>query len=44
MLSGVKQGCVMSDFLFLIVIDWVMKGTVENKKKIGNLMETDNNL
>ena len=22
-LSGVKQGCVMSGFLFLIVIDWV---------------------
>ena len=31
-LSGVKQGCVMSGFLFLIVIDWVMKRTVENNK------------
>ena len=31
-LSGVKQGCVMSGFLFLIVIDWVIKRTVENSK------------
>ena len=23
--TGVKQGCVMSGFLFLLVIDWVMK-------------------
>jgi len=31
-LSGVKQGCVMSSFLFLIVIDWVMNRTVENNR------------
>ena len=27
--SGVKQGCTMSGFLFLLVIDFVMKRTVE---------------
>lgn len=27
--SGVKQGCVMSGFLFLLVIDWIMSRTVE---------------
>ncbi len=26
--SGVKQGCNMSGFLFLLVIDWVMQQTV----------------
>ena len=26
--SGVKQGCNMSGFLFLLVIDWVMRRTV----------------
>ena len=25
--SGVKQGCNMSGFLFLLVIDWVMRKT-----------------
>ena len=27
--SGVKQGCNMSGFLFLLVIDWIMRRTVE---------------
>ena len=27
--SGVKQGCVMSGFLFLLVIDWIMRRTVD---------------
>ena len=26
---GVKQGCSMSGFLFLLVIDWIMRATVE---------------
>ena len=30
--TGVKQGCNMSGFLLLIVIDWVMKRTVQNVK------------
>ena len=30
LLSGVRQGFVKSGFLFLIVIDWVMKTTVES--------------
>ena len=24
--SGVKQGCIMSGFLFLLAIDWVLSG------------------
>ena len=28
MKTGVKQGCVMSGFLFLLVIDWVMRETI----------------
>ena len=27
--TGVKQGCLMSGFLFLFVIDWVKRRTVE---------------
>lgn len=27
--SGVKQGCNMSGFLFLLVIDWIMRRTLE---------------
>ena len=29
MKSGVKQGCNMSGFLFLLVIDWIMRKTLE---------------
>ena len=28
--SGVKQRCNMSGFLFLLVIDWVLRRTVEH--------------
>jgi len=28
--TGVKQGCNMSGFLFLITLDWVMRRTVGN--------------
>ena len=28
--SGVKQGCVMSGFLFLLVIDWIMSQAVKD--------------
>ena len=27
-LTGVKQGCNMSGFLFLIIMDWVMRRAV----------------
>ena len=27
--TGVKQGCVISGFLFLLVFDWVMRKTTE---------------
>jgi len=30
-LSGVKQGCIFSPFLFLLVTDFVMKKTMEGK-------------
>ena len=28
--TGVKQGCNMSGFLFLIIMDWVMRRTVKS--------------
>lgn len=31
--SGVKQGCVMSGLLFIIVIDWIMRNTIKDKKR-----------
>jgi endonuclease/exonuclease/phosphatase family metal-dependent hydrolase len=30
--TGVKQGCCMSGFLFLLAIDWVMRKTVEGTR------------
>ena len=27
--TGVKQGCLLSELLFLVVIDWLMKQTTE---------------
>ena len=40
--SGVKQGCVMSGFLFLLVIDWIMRKTVSGVRKgiSWRMMET----
>ena len=33
--SGVKQGCVISQFLFLLCLDWVvMKATAEKRDKV----------
>ena len=31
--TDVKQGCCMSEFLFLLVIDWVMWKTVDGQRK-----------
>ena len=31
-MTGVKQGCCMSGFLFLLTIDWVMRKTTENAR------------
>lgn len=30
-MTGVKQGCFMSEFLFLLIIDWVMQQTVKEE-------------
>lgn len=31
--TGVRQGCNMSSVLFLLVMDWVMRKTTEDKKR-----------
>ena len=31
-LTGVRQGCILLPFLFLMTIDWVMKQTTQGKK------------
>ena len=30
--TGVKQGCVMSGFLFLLTVDWTMRRTAERHR------------
>lgn len=30
--TGMRQGCVMSGFLFIIVVDWIM-GSTNNRKR-----------
>ena len=31
--TGVKQGCILSPFLFVLGIDWIMKETISNEKR-----------
>ena len=31
--SGVKQGCVMSGFLFLLALDWIMRKVTADKRR-----------
>ena len=42
--TGVKQGCCMSGFLFLLVVDWVMRNTTKHgntgiRWKFNNFLE-----
>ena len=42
--TGVRQGCVMSSFLFNLAIDWVMRKATEDEKrgirwKINTILE-----
>ena len=34
--SGVRQGCILSPILFLIVIDWVQRQTTADKKEASS--------
>ena len=31
--SGVRQGCILSPILFLVVIDWIMRNTTSDKQR-----------
>ena len=39
-MSRVRQGCVMSGFLFVLVIDWIMRKTTRRKRGIQRGLDT----
>jgi len=41
--SGVRQGCILKPFLFIIVIDFVMRRTMD-KSEYGIVWQTRNRL
>ena len=36
--TGIKQGCVMSGFILIVVFDWVMRRTVPGRRTKWNTM------
>ena len=40
--SGVKQGCVMSGFLFLLCLDWIMIEEGNSKQEKSDKVEFHN--
>ena len=43
-MPGVRQGCVMSGFLFVLVIDWIMRKTTRRKRGIKWGLDTTEDL
>ena len=41
--SGVKQGCVMLGFLFLLALDWIMRKVTADKRR-GDTVEIHNSV